>query len=63
MARILASELKTGEKLASPGGVLSVLRVRTEWPHTFVIAVNQKGVSTGWVQYNAHDEFDTVTLH
>ena len=63
MARVLASELKTGDKLASTGGVLTVLRARTEWPHTFVIASNQKGVWTGWVKYSAHDEFDTVTLH
>lgn len=63
MAKKLASELVQGDKLESPGGVLTVLRARTMWPNTSVIAVDSRGVSTGWINYNAHDEFETVTVH
>lgn len=63
MARVLASELKPGDKLAAAGGVLTIKRAETAWPTTVILASDQAGRTTGWVRYNAHDEFDTVTLH
>lgn len=63
MARKLASELKPGDKLESAGGVLTVVRAHTLWPIVSVIAADSVGRLTPWTNYNAHDEFDTVTLH
>lgn len=63
MAKKLASELKPGDKLATNEGVITVVRAHTMWPKVSVIAVDNKDKLTDWAHYDAHDEFDTVTVH
>lgn len=63
MAKKLASELKPGDKLESSSGVVTVVRAHTLWPNVSVIVVGRDGSLSPWAHYNAHDQFETVTLH
>lgn len=63
MAKKLASELVPGDKLESSSGVVTVVRAHVMWPKVSVIVTGRDGSLSPWAHYDAHDQFETVTLH
>lgn len=62
MAKKMACELKPGDKLESESGVFLVVRAHTMGATTSIIGT-VGGALTDWAHYDAHAEFETVTVH